>query len=88
MFVNFKSFIPVNRKKFKYKFFWSKFDQSFSKKFDLLEGGSQYTLVTIINCGRWSEMVEVKLWGIVSGEIILERILSLNVSEWLASQVG
>ena len=43
---------------------------------------------TIINWGRWSEIVKVKLTEIASREIILGNILPISVSESEVSQVG
>ena len=37
----------------------------------------------IANSGRWSEMVAVKLPGIMSGSITFENTLSIRVLEWL-----
>ena len=53
----------------------------------LFEGGLLKTFGTIMNWGRWSEIVEVKLPEIASGEIILENILSISVLEWEVSRV-
>ena len=68
-------------KKSNTKFSWSKFDQSFSKTLDLLEGGSANVLGEIRNCGRWSEIVAVILPEIMSFEITLLKILSIRVLE-------
>ena len=51
-------------------------------------GGLLKIFGTIMNWGRWSEIVEVKLPEIASGEIILENILSISVLEWEVSRVG
>ena len=53
----------------------------------LFEGGLLKTFGTIMNWGRWSEIVEVKLPEIASREI-LENILSISVLEWEVSRVG
>ena len=42
----------------------------------------------IANWGRWSEILAVKLPGIMSGSITLENVLSIRVLEWLVILVG
>ena len=46
------------------------------------------TFGKIMNWGRWSEIVEVKLPVIAYVEIILENILSISVLEWEVSRAG
>ena len=59
-----------------------------SKILALFEGGLQKTFGSIINWGRWSEIFEVKLPEIASGEIALVNILSISVLEWEVSRAG
>ena len=42
----------------------------------------------IVNWGRWSEIVAVKLPDIMSGSITFENILFRRVLEWLVTLVG
>ena len=42
----------------------------------------------IENCGRWSEIVAVKLPNIKSGPVTFENILSVRVLEWQVILVG
>ena len=42
----------------------------------------------IANWGRWSEILAVKLPGIMSGSITFENVLSIRVLEWLVILVG
>ena len=54
----------------------------------MFEGGLQKTFGTIINWGRWSEIVKVKLPENASREITLENVFSISVLEWEVSQFG
>ena len=54
----------------------------------VLGGGLLKTFETIMNWGRWSEIVEVRLPEIASGEIIFEKILSIIVLMCEVSRAG
>ena len=47
----------------------------------MLEGRLENTFGTIIDWGRWSEIVAVRLPDIASTEITFEKILPIRISE-------
>ena len=47
--------------------------------FDLFEGGLERIFVKTVNCGKWSDIVAVKLPDTVFSINVFEKILSINV---------
>ena len=71
-------------------FSWSKFDQSRSNIFVFLFGTFEKMRGAMRNgkCYKWSEIAPVKFLDTISWEILLEKILSMSISEWEVILVG
>ena len=88
MFFYCQCFIPIHGKIIKNRNFLIKVRPISLINIGLVKRRVREMLGTIRNCGRWSEIVPVRLPDIESGKITFVTMLSISVLEGLIILVG